>query len=259
MTDLHRRCAREAPTADHVEHALPADHDALGARDLLRWAERELPEGEGAERTLGWLLREGDGEKLEHIARAEALPAPRVRQRIIRLRRHFRERWQLQWATLLVVALLVGAGAWCVRRFTSPHPVIAREPTLPNLERARLERRRALDDCRDARYRECLDGLDRARTFDPSGDGADAVKSARAAAANALAPAPREAPSPVVPSDPTPAPAPSAVLAPRPLPAPSVVPVPTATPTHSSTGTGTRPTKKTSSHSSIDDSSGPVK
>ncbi len=235
-----------------------ADDDALGARDLLRWAERELPEGEGAERTLGWLLREGEGEKLEHIARAEALPAPRVRQRITRLRKHFRERWSLQWATLLVLALLVGAGVWCVRRFTSPHPTIAREPTVPKLERARLARRRALDECRDARYRECLDGLDRARTLDPSGDGSNAVKRARVAAANALAPAPREAPSPVVPSDPAPMPAPSAVPAPRPPPAPTVVPAPPATP-HASTGTGTRPTKKAPGHSSIDDSSGPVK
>jgi hypothetical protein len=138
--------------------------------------------------------------------------------------------------------------------------VIAREPTAPNLERARLVRRRALDDCLDARYRECLDGLDRARTLDPNGDVSDAVKRARAAASNALTPTEREPPSPVAPSDPAPAPAPSAVLAPRPLPAPIVVPLPTATPPqHTSTGTGTRPSKKASSHSSIDDSSGPVK
>ncbi|RYE82958.1 MAG: sigma-70 family RNA polymerase sigma factor, partial [Myxococcales bacterium] len=113
VADVHRK-KRHVSDDDIPEPAAPGD-GAREATDLLRWAERELPESEGARETLGWLLREGDGEKLEHIAEAERLPAPRVRQRVTRLRQHFRTRWQAQ---LAAVATLVGAVAlfwWWLR------------------------------------------------------------------------------------------------------------------------------------------------
>ena len=80
------------------------------ARDLSDWVTRELPKGEQPENTLGWMLREGDGEALETIAREEHLPAPTVRQHAARLRRHFRTRWAAELAALSVLALFVGAG-----------------------------------------------------------------------------------------------------------------------------------------------------
>ncbi|HEX2674890.1 MAG TPA: RNA polymerase sigma factor, partial [Polyangiaceae bacterium] len=88
--DHFRRRAREVPEPE--VHELAATEEPLSARDILRWAEGELPDPD-AEHTLQWMLREGDGEKLEQIARDANLPAPRVRQRVSRLRRFLRERW----------------------------------------------------------------------------------------------------------------------------------------------------------------------
>ena len=102
VTDLHRRGHREIADDDVDAAADDAPHDAT---DLMRWAEEQLPEGEDIPQTFEWLLREGDGDKLEHIADEAELPAPRVRQRVSRLRKHFRSRWALEVAA---VAALVG-------------------------------------------------------------------------------------------------------------------------------------------------------
>jgi DNA-directed RNA polymerase specialized sigma24 family protein len=218
VIDFHRRRSRETPTAETAEieapAAIAAPHDAL---DLLRWAEREAPEASHTGRTLDWLLREGDGEKLEDIARAEALPAPQVRQRVARLRRHYRARWAL------IAAALAGAIAIAivVRRSkprTTPAPnespsVLPAIDLEPVLEARRL-RERALLDCAEERWIPCLDGLDQAAALDPAGEDAPSVRDARAGAAAALAPAPPET-------------APSEIVVP-----------PTKTPERSSTGTG---------------------
>jgi RNA polymerase sigma factor (sigma-70 family) len=106
--DHFRRRVREVPEEDALEPA--AAEAPLSARDILRWAEEKLPDSESRD-TLQWMLREGDGEKLEQIARDANLPAPRVRQRVSRLRRFLRERWaaELMLTVLGLAALSAGA------------------------------------------------------------------------------------------------------------------------------------------------------
>lgn len=210
VVDFHRRGRREAPHEDvDIPESAPRHED----RDLLRWAERELPEGEEAVKTLDWMLREGDGEKLESIADDEKLPAPRVRQRVSRLRRHLKLRWALVAATL--TALLVALGAYLYGR---PKPQEARiVPEVPSavppapdprLLRAKEERERALALCESKDWGPCLEGLDRAAQDDPDGDRAPRVTEARKAAADATKPPPplpSAAPSPkMVPTAVTP-------------------------------------------------------
>ncbi|MCC6214958.1 MAG: RNA polymerase sigma factor [Polyangiaceae bacterium] len=190
VADVFRRAARELPADDALLDA-PVSSDGVRheARSLLRWAERELPRGEGAKGTLEWMLREGDGEKLEEIAAEERIPAPRLRQRVSRLRKHLRSRW-----ALAVGAGLAALALWLAARAPSPETPIARER--PPAERAEELRREALARCAGSEWSACLDGLDRARQLDPAGDGAAAVTSARAAAASALAPPPPPPPAP---------------------------------------------------------------
>jgi DNA-directed RNA polymerase specialized sigma24 family protein len=124
VADFYRRARRErldvpemeGPGAPHTEH------------DLLRWAARELPEGKDAEQTLDWMLREGEGEKLEAIAEAENVPAPRVRQRVSRLRRHLRERWAIEVAALAAIGVVVALIVWEMSR--QPGKPITNEPAL---------------------------------------------------------------------------------------------------------------------------------
>jgi DNA-directed RNA polymerase specialized sigma24 family protein len=112
VADFYRRARREhldvpeleAPGAPHSEAA------------LLRWATRELPPGKDAEQTLEWMIREGEGEKLEAIAESENLPAPRVRQRVSRLRRHLRERWAVELAALAAIGAMIALIAWEMTR-----------------------------------------------------------------------------------------------------------------------------------------------
>ncbi len=131
VADHHRKRRRERGD-EMPELEAPADN-ADEASALLRWAERELPEGPAARQTLGWLLREGEGEKLEHIAAEENLPAPRVRQRVTRLRQHFRARWQAQLAAVAVLVGVALACGWWLRARRPPEAPIVREtPPLPS-------------------------------------------------------------------------------------------------------------------------------
>ena len=129
VADFYRRARRErldvpemeGPGAPHTE------------QDLLRWAARELPAGTDVEQTLDWMLREGEGEKLEAIAEAENLPAPRVRQRVSRLRRHLRERWAIELAALAAIGVVVALVVWEMSRqpgkpITNEGPVLREEP-----------------------------------------------------------------------------------------------------------------------------------
>jgi DNA-directed RNA polymerase specialized sigma24 family protein len=136
IVDWFRRGRREVPvdlTGD--EYALPAATLPASAIDLAHWARRELPKGRHNEQTFEWMLREGEGEKLEAIAADANLPAPAVRQRVWRLRRYFQKRWAAQAAAvaaLLIVALVV---FFALRR--KPEPIAPRpdpsfEPS-PNL------------------------------------------------------------------------------------------------------------------------------
>jgi DNA-directed RNA polymerase specialized sigma24 family protein len=130
VADHHRKRRRER--GDEVpELEAPADNtDEASA--LLRWAERELPEGPAARQTLGWLLREGEGEKLEHIAAEENLPAPRVRQRVTRLRQHFRARWQAQLAVAVLVGVALAFGWWLRARRPPEAPIVRETSPVPS-------------------------------------------------------------------------------------------------------------------------------
>jgi RNA polymerase sigma factor (sigma-70 family) len=184
VADTYRRRGRRPELCNDPDLAVADPAPATG--ELTQWIERELPQTEGAQATLHWLLRESEGETLDEIAREAELPAPRVRQRVSRLRRHFQTRWLALGAAGL--ALLLAAG-WLLSersRTSTPPPVIARETVSP-LDRAQALRENALEQCRAAAFQQCLAGLDQAKALDPAGDSTDSVNAARAAAQAALA------------------------------------------------------------------------
>ncbi len=194
--DHFRRRMREVPHEDPQTLEGSASEEPLSARDMLRWAEQKLPDAE-AEHTLEWMLREGDGEKLEQIARDANLPAPRVRQRVSRLRRFLRERWAAELLlTGLGIALLAPVAAFYYRHWFPPaeiaerDPVLRPEPPKAPEEQGREVRRQALQHCERAEDERCLQGLDRARALDPKGDAAAEVVNARRAAAARSNPVP---------------------------------------------------------------------
>jgi len=214
----HHRKARRYELSDSLPEA-EATSAPHSAEDLARWAEGELPEGEETHKTLEWMAREADGEKLETIASEENIPAPRIRQRVARLRRFFRERWAAQVAALGVIALLTAAGiAWWRHSLLEPELVPERAERAPGkLDEAMSLRERALERCRERAFEDCIRGLDRARALDPVGDDAEGIHNARAAARQALSPEPPEpeAPEPEPTAVPSAAPVPSASAAPR--------------------------------------------
>lgn len=217
IADHHRRAQRyELSEAVPEAEATSAPHSA---EDLVRWAEGEAPSDIEAKKTLEWMAREADGERLESIAREENIPAPRVRQRVSRLRKFFRRRWAAQIAALGAFALVAAlAISWVRRKILAPEIVPERAMRVPErVEEARGLREKAIERCRERAFEDCLKGLDQARALDPIGDEAEAIQSARAAARDAFAPKPPEpAPEPA----PSTAPAPSASAAPSPSSAP---------------------------------------
>jgi DNA-directed RNA polymerase specialized sigma24 family protein len=225
--DVHRRAGRERPAEEDLPEQ-PAPPPPMEERSLVRWAEEQAQSTREAGKTLGWMAREGEGDKLEHIAEEEALPAARVRQRVSRMRRFLKDRWLAEVA--LVAAL--GAMAFFLWRFLRREegPIVA-DPTPPKtaapiepervLEGRRL-REATLEVCRQDEHQRCLDDLDRARELDPAGDAVPDVQQARERAAAAL----RE-PAPVQEPQQTKEPAPTRTEAP---PAPKQAPEPRPTP-----------------------------
>jgi len=211
VVDYHRRAGRESFDLPDVE-GTPAPHVEA---DLLRWAEKNLPEGAENKKTLDWMLREGEGEKLESIAASEKLPPPRVRQRVSRLRRHFKENWQREVAMLAALGVIVSAVVFLVLHKKDPE-IITHEVVDP---RAEPMRRLALEKCASADWKPCVEGLDEARRLDPAGDARPEVQQARQAAGKALSAPPDPAPVPsAVPTTAPPSPGPSSDLAPTPSP-----------------------------------------
>jgi RNA polymerase sigma factor (sigma-70 family) len=227
IADFYRRTKRER--VGDVDDAPASDHES--AKDLLRWAQKELPPDSDAKRTFEWMLREGEGEKLEAIATSEKLPAPRVRQRVSRLRRHFRARWAAYAAALAAagVAILV---FYMLRRKPVPearlvpdqpsatHSVVPTPPPVDQkLELAKRQRTDALAQCDAKSWTRCIELLDEAAANDPTGEADPHVIAARAAAAKALTPPPAPIPTPtfaptsVAPTAPIPT---SSSMAPRP-------------------------------------------
>lgn len=189
----HRR--REWIDGDIDHDDVAADTHAESARDLLHWVQRELAADPQAPRTLEWMMREADGDRLETIAAENDISAPAVRQRVSRLRRYLRQRWSLQLAAVVTLLALI-VGVYTHRR---PAFTLEPEPTLRARSPARAAqklRESALVDCRNGHWQACLERLDRAKTLDPAGDRASAVIAARADIERALLPTPNPAPSP---------------------------------------------------------------
>jgi RNA polymerase sigma factor (sigma-70 family) len=155
VIDWFRRSRREVPRDLESGEEAPvaaAESAPQSAMDLLRWAQKELPAGEENAKTLEWMLREGEGEKLETIAAEANVPAPRVRQRVSRLRRYYKARWAAQTAALAALLLIALAIALSLRHrheevapapgpslvptMVPPAPPTA--PELPPLERPAL-------------------------------------------------------------------------------------------------------------------------
>ncbi len=127
--DHFRRQKRQAEGLGDDDALAP--EPPLSARDILRWAEGELPDSE-SQSTLEWMLREGDGEKLEHIARDAKLPATRVRKRVSRLRKFLRDRWAAELMLIGLLLLLAGLSAlWWFARGRNPDDFVKREPVRP--------------------------------------------------------------------------------------------------------------------------------
>ncbi len=224
VVDWFRRARREMPHDPQIaETVAAADSAPQSARDLLRWAAKELPNGDEHARTFEWMLREGAGEKLESIAADEDIPAPRVRQRVSRLRKHYRTRWAAALALLVAIGVVI---VFALRKRPReeiaplPSPVIVPSAPLPPPlqeatpeERAVELRRDALEKCDAGRWRECIDGLDDAWRIDPAGDSSPAVQAQRRAAEGALAPGPSAKPRAV--------PAPRSTMSPTTGPAPA--------------------------------------
>ncbi len=193
--DVHRRSGRERPADDELPEQ-PAVAAPLEERSLVRWAEEQAQTSREAGKTLDWMAREGEGDKLEHIAEEEALPPARVRQRVSRMRRFLKERWLAEVALVAAFgALAILVWTWLrkddepiVADPTRPPPTSERPPS-PEIERM-VEGRRlrvgALEVCRSGEDRRCLDELDRARELDPTGDGSAEVREAREKAAGNL-------------------------------------------------------------------------
>lgn len=186
VADFHRRpraevILPEGAYDDLCNDAAADDEAGARARDWMRWATRELPVTADAEETLQWMLREGDGETLETIASEANVPAPRVRQRVSRLRKHLKSRWAREVAALAALGVALGCvwlawQRWHVQpeqpmaipeRIDSPHDIA---------ERMRAE---AIDDVARGAYDEALERLDRASAMDPAGDTSDAVRALR--------------------------------------------------------------------------------
>ncbi len=213
IVDVHRKGSREITREAPMDEEVSAESAPASARDLLHWAEKQLPDNEGAKSTLEWMLREGTGEKLEHIAEEEKLPPDRVRQRVSRLRRHFKQRWAVELAAVaaLVVLVLAVWAIWKGRATPGPNDIAHEVVPEPKPEdRAQELRRLALERCDAKDWSACLDGLDRAKTLDPNGDAAPRVQEARAAAGRAQAPPPEPSTTPA-PTSSGPAPSPKPV------------------------------------------------
>jgi RNA polymerase sigma-70 factor (ECF subfamily) len=131
IADIYRRRGRLPVLDSELDATFSDPGPATG--ELAQWIEKELPKTDGAQATLHWLLRESDGESLDEIARDAALPAPRVRQRVSRLRRHLHSRWLALGAAGLALVLSAAAVLHALRKPELAAPTIARD-TAPSAQ-----------------------------------------------------------------------------------------------------------------------------
>jgi DNA-directed RNA polymerase specialized sigma24 family protein len=137
VADFYRKRRHESYEQPEVLLDAAVDAPAMPACELLHWARRELPRARHSARTLDWMLREGDGEALEEIAREERLPPTVVRQRVSRLRRFFRSRWAQQAGGLFLLFVALGT-AWMIASRRERLPESKAPPIVPSPEATEL-------------------------------------------------------------------------------------------------------------------------
>jgi len=110
VADFHRKRARVNGRTTRLddddslfEPAVPPA--PIEARSVLAGVIDETAPSPRDRETLGWIVREHEGDRLADIAKEEGIPSPVVRQRVSRLRRALRQRW----ATALLLLLCAGA------------------------------------------------------------------------------------------------------------------------------------------------------
>jgi DNA-directed RNA polymerase specialized sigma24 family protein len=241
IADQHRRGGREQPAElPDLEAAPPPVEE----RNLAAWAEGRAKSSKDAVRTLSWMAREGEGEKLEQIAVEENVEPAAVRQRVSRMRRWMKEQWALELALVAALAL-VGVMVWQTLRTEPSRDEVPRAET-PR-DRARDLRREALRACDASAFEACLRQLDQARDLDPDGDSAPEVQGARKDAADAMNARPKGFDvAPPAPSASAPAPSVSASSAPAPSASAAVVPSARSTSSRATTLRASRASATTS-------------
>jgi DNA-directed RNA polymerase specialized sigma24 family protein len=241
VADFHRRGGRvklvELP--EQLEGDAVAPHSA---HEWADWAEKQAEDDPDAKRTLDWMAREGDGEKLAHIAEQERIPATQVRQRVSRMRRFMKRRWAAELAAVAAI-VIIAIVAW--RWLREPEPIANPQPDVvpvpetvppvpPNIQRARQLRAEAEAECESEAWRNCLDKLREAAGLDPDGARDKKVSELEQRAQDALQPPPdptETAPAPSASDSMKIGPAPESTRpAPKLEPSPKTVPSPKSTP-----------------------------
>jgi DNA-directed RNA polymerase specialized sigma24 family protein len=124
VADHHRRASRRS--VETTDPASVGDRRApLEARSLLRGIVAETSRDPRGAQTMAWIAREAAGERLDEIAREASLPAATVRQRVSRLRRWLRKRWQTEAMLVLAAGLSMLALAVRLRPVPSLFPIVA--------------------------------------------------------------------------------------------------------------------------------------
>jgi DNA-directed RNA polymerase specialized sigma24 family protein len=178
---------------DAGPHENPDDAPAAGSASAegrhpidvarqLAVVQREIESGNITARQAATLASDAMDTPHAEIASQMNLAPQTVRNELVAARRTARASWAGYLATALFasVALLL----WISRQ---PGDV-AKAPSPQHL--AAQQRREALSDCAEQRWKACLAGLDEAARLDPPGDAAPDVVKARADARAHLAPTP---------------------------------------------------------------------
>lgn len=158
----------EAPAGGSVS---AEGRDPIDAARQLAVVQHQVEIGNITERQAAMLERAAMDTPNAEIAAQMNLAPQTVRNELVAARRTARASWAAYLAAALFtsVALLV----WLHSR---PND-IAKGPSPQQL--AAWQRRDALDDCAEQRWKACLDGLDEAARIDPKGDSAPAIVKAR--------------------------------------------------------------------------------
>ena len=191
IADHYRKRRREV-LDDSVDAATDSPDEAT--EDLLRWAVQRLPQGGDVQETFQWLLREGEGEKLESIAEEAGIPAPRVRKRVSRLRQHLRTHWMKEVAVLAALGIVATLAYLFVRRPLEREGVeiALPDPAVQEQERKRQRgielRRDGLRDCSKGLDDACIQQLDEAKKLDPAGEDEVVLRARKAVEGRKLTP-----------------------------------------------------------------------